>query len=127
MQPCPGAEPARRRGSAAPSRRGGDVRWFRAVRPRPLDPVGSIKLKLSIVVVAPGAVAFGFFWWQMGWWPPKATLISVGRALIASQVLARGMTRRLREMTAAAGAMARGDYTRRVRATSRDEVGKLAV
>ena len=36
------------------------------------------------------------------------------------------MTSPLREMTAAAGAMARGDYTRRVRATSRDEVGELA-
>jgi signal transduction histidine kinase len=36
------------------------------------------------------------------------------------------MTRPLREMTAAAKAMARGDYTRRVRATSRDEVGDLA-
>ncbi len=30
-------------------------------------------------------------------------------------------------MTAAARAMADGDYTRRVRATSRDEVGQLAV
>jgi signal transduction histidine kinase len=37
------------------------------------------------------------------------------------------MTRPLREMTAAARAMARGDYSRRIRATSRDEVGALAV
>ncbi|HEU5111115.1 MAG TPA: histidine kinase dimerization/phospho-acceptor domain-containing protein, partial [Micromonosporaceae bacterium] len=94
--------------------------------PRPLDPVRSIKLKLSIVVVAPGAVALGFFWWQMGWLPPKTTLIAVGLAVITSQLLAHGMTRPLREMTTAAGAMARGDYTRRVRATSRDEVGQLA-
>jgi signal transduction histidine kinase len=36
------------------------------------------------------------------------------------------MTRPLREMTAAARAMATGDYTRRVRATARDEVGELA-
>ena len=36
------------------------------------------------------------------------------------------MTQPLREMTAAARAMARGDYSRRVRATSRDEVGELA-
>src|SRR4051812_38915154 len=36
------------------------------------------------------------------------------------------MTRPLRAMTAAARAMAQGDYTRRVRATSRDEVGQLA-
>ena len=36
------------------------------------------------------------------------------------------MTSPLREMTAAARAMAQGDYSRRVRATSRDEVGQLA-
>jgi signal transduction histidine kinase len=36
------------------------------------------------------------------------------------------MTSPLREMTAAARAMAQGDYSRRVRATSRDEVGALA-
>ena len=42
------------------------------------------------------------------------------------QFLARGMTSPLREMAAAASAMARGDYGRRVRATSRDEVGELA-
>ena len=41
-----------------------------------------------------------------------------------TQVLAHGMTSPLREMTAAARAMARGDYSRRVRATSRDEVGR---
>ena len=42
------------------------------------------------------------------------------------QFLARGMTSPLREMAAAASAMARGDYGRRVRATSHDEVGELA-
>ena len=42
------------------------------------------------------------------------------------QVLARGMTSPLREMADAAQAMARGDHSRRVRATSRDEVGDLA-
>ena len=47
--------------------------------------------------------------------------------LLTAQVLAHGMTRPLRAMTAAARAMAQGDYSRRVRATSRDEVGQLAV
>ena len=47
-------------------------------------------------------------------------------ALAMVQFLARGMTSPLREMAAAASAMARGDYGRRVRATSRDEVGELA-
>ena len=47
-------------------------------------------------------------------------------ALAIVQFLARGMTSPLREMAAAASAMARGDYGRRVRATSHDEVGELA-
>src|SRR5204863_8738114 len=47
-------------------------------------------------------------------------------ALTTLQFLAHGLTSPLREMTAAAKAMAQGDYTRRVRATSRDEVGQLA-
>jgi signal transduction histidine kinase len=46
--------------------------------------------------------------------------------LLVTQLLARGMTSPLREMTAAARTMATGDYSRRVTATSRDEVGELA-
>jgi signal transduction histidine kinase len=46
---------------------------------------------------------------------------------VTSQILAHGITRPLREMTAAAKRMAQGDYTRPVRASSRDEVGQLAV
>jgi signal transduction histidine kinase len=42
------------------------------------------------------------------------------------QLLAHGMTFPLRQMVAAAQAMAKGDYSRRVTATSRDEVGELA-
>jgi signal transduction histidine kinase len=47
-------------------------------------------------------------------------------ALAMVQVLARGMVSPLREMAQAARAMARGDYGRRVTASSRDEVGELA-
>jgi HAMP domain-containing protein len=47
-------------------------------------------------------------------------------ALGVTQLLARGMTSPLRELTAAARAMARGDHGRRVTATSRDEVGEAA-
>ena len=46
---------------------------------------------------------------------------------MVTQLLARGMTSPLREMTAAARSMATGDYSRRVQATSHDEVGELAV
>ncbi|HET6214211.1 MAG TPA: ATP-binding protein [Micromonosporaceae bacterium] len=94
--------------------------------PRPLDPVRSIKVKLGIVVVLAGAVGLSYFWYQIGWIPYTTSTIAIGLALLTSQLLAHGMTSPLREMTAAAQAMARGDYTRRVRSTSRDEVGELA-
>jgi signal transduction histidine kinase len=54
------------------------------------------------------------------------TIAAAVIALALVQFLARGMTSPLREMRDAAQAMARGDYGRRVRATSRDEVGELA-
>jgi signal transduction histidine kinase len=94
--------------------------------PRPLDPIRSIKLKLGILLVASGAAGLAIFRFGVGWLPPVTSLTAICVALLTSQVLAHGMTSPLREMTAAARAMARGDYTRRVRATSRDEVGELA-
>jgi signal transduction histidine kinase len=94
--------------------------------PRPLDPVRSIKLKLGILLVASGAVGFSFFSYVIGWLPWRTTALAIGLMLITSQLLAHGMTAPLRQMTAAARAMARGDYSRRVRSTSRDEVGELA-
>ena len=95
--------------------------------PRPLDPIRSIKLKLAILLAGSGGVAFAFFNWQIGWLPPRTTITAIALALITSQILAHGMTRPLREMTTAARAMATGDYTRRIRATTRDEVGELAL
>jgi signal transduction histidine kinase len=94
--------------------------------PRPLDPVRSIKLKLGVLLVCSGAAGLVVFRLGIGWLPPLTSFTAIGVALFTSQVLAHGMTSPLREMTAAARAMARGDYTRRVRATSRDEVGELA-
>jgi len=99
----------------------------RVLLPRPLDPLRSIKVKLGITLVGAGAVGLAVFWQGMGFFPPRTAATAIVVALITSQVLAHGMTAPLREMTAAARAMARGDYTRRVRATSRDEVGQLAV
>jgi signal transduction histidine kinase len=94
--------------------------------PRPLDPVRSIKLKLGILLVGSGIAGLLLFWWQLGWLPYRNAVLAILGALATSQVLAHGMTSPLREMTAGARAMARGDYSRRVRATSRDEVGELA-
>lgn len=94
--------------------------------PRPLDPVRSIKLKLCILLMASGVAGFAFFWSQIGWIPYRSTVGSLLIVLFTSQVLAHGMTRPLREMTAAARAMRAGDYSQRVRATAKDEVGELA-
>lgn len=100
--------------------------WVADVLPRPLDPVRSIKLKLAILMLCAGGIAFGFFRFKIGWLPPRTTVAAMVIALATSQFLAHGITRPLREMTAAAKRMAQGDYTRRVRASSRDEVGQLA-
>ncbi len=95
---------------------------------RPLDRLRSIKVKLGVVIVA--TVAGTVIVLALG---RRAGLSVEARVVVATvlglgmvQLLARGMTSPLREMAAAATAMARGDYDRRVRATSRDEVGELA-
>jgi signal transduction histidine kinase len=94
--------------------------------PRPLNPIRSIKLKLGIVLVAAGAAGLTVFRFGIGWIPTWTSVTAICVALLTSQVLAHGMTAPLREMTAAARAMARGDYSREVRTGSRDEVGELA-
>ncbi len=96
--------------------------------PRPLDPVRSIKAKLSLALGFAGGIGLLVFWYSIGWIPVRTSLlaIAVALALVTLQVMAHGATTPLREMTVAARAMARGDYTRRVRTRSRDEVGELA-
>ena len=95
---------------------------------RPLDRIPSIKVKLGLAVVAAVAVSsvVSYVGFNAGvpiiWRPVIASAI----ALLMVQILARGMTSPLREMAAAAKAMARGEHGRRVRATARDEVGQLA-
>ncbi len=96
--------------------------------PRPLDPVRSIKAKLSVALGLAGGVGLLIFWWSLDFMRVELSwfAIAVALGLVTLQVMAHGATVPLREMTVAAKAMARGDYTRRVRATSRDEVGELA-
>jgi two-component system sensor histidine kinase BaeS len=94
----------------------------------PLDRVASVKVKLGVLVAASvlvaalvgtlGAGADVSLWLSLP--------VTVALALGVTQLLAVGMTSPLREMTAAASRMARGDYTTRVTATSGDEVGELA-
>jgi signal transduction histidine kinase len=94
---------------------------------RPLDRFRSIKLKLGVLVAATCTSSAVFVWAGLhNELATRYTLpLSVLLALAVTQVLARGMTSPLREMTAAAQAMARGDYGMRVTATSNDEVGEL--
>ncbi|WP_255372044.1 cell wall metabolism sensor histidine kinase WalK [Cellulosimicrobium sp. CUA-896] len=96
---------------------------------RPLDSLRSLKIKLGVLVAATVTLAVLITWIglqnQLG--PSRTFPLAIVLSLLLTQVLARGMTSPLREMTAAARAMADGDYSRRVRATSRDEVGQLAV
>lgn len=104
------------------------VTWLRVHRPRPLDRVGSIKTKWSIVIVAAVAVTalmsqIGYY---LGWPVWLRPLVAGALALVAVQVLARGMTSPLRQMAAAAAALRQGDYSRRVTVTANDEVGQLA-
>ncbi|PZP16550.1 MAG: two-component sensor histidine kinase [Brachybacterium faecium] len=95
---------------------------------RPLDRFRSFKVKLGVLVVAVVSVSTLLTWvgLRAGLEPILAIPLVVLIALVFTQLLARGMTSPLREMTGAARAMARGDYTQRIRTTSRDEVGQLA-
>jgi signal transduction histidine kinase len=95
---------------------------------RPLDPLSSIKMKLGAVIVAAVAVTVLVVSVTTGAGasPVVSALVAGALALGLVQVLAHGMTSPLREMAAAAAAMARGDYGRRVTASSHDEVGELA-
>ena len=95
---------------------------------RPLDRLPSIKLKLGVVIVAAVGVSAvvstaGF---RLGVPLLLRPVIAAAIGLAMVQLLARGLTSPLREMAAAARAMAAGDYRRRVTATSSDEVGELA-
>ncbi|MBD8506691.1 DUF4173 domain-containing protein [Hoyosella sp. G463] len=95
---------------------------------RPLDGFRSIKAKLGILVGASVIVAVlvaqaGSRAGVPGWLTMPVTVVV---ALLFTQWLARGMTSPLREMTAATAVMATGDHSRRVTATSLDEVGELA-
>ena len=95
---------------------------------RPLDTVPSIKIKLGAVVFSAVAVTVFVYWLclKAGVWPSVSGIIAGSLALVMVRFLARGMTSPLREMSDAARAMAKGNYERRVSATSRDEVGELA-
>ncbi len=94
----------------------------------PLASVGSIKVKLGVLVVVSVLVAMvvSLVGHDSGVPLLLAVPVTVALALGVTQLLAVGMTSPLREMTEAARRMAHGDYRGRVRAESADEVGELA-
>ena len=96
-------------------------------RLRPLERIPSIKLKLSVLIIA--GIAITVATTTVGFWlnvrPRWSLLIAVAVALVLVQILARGITAPLREMSTAADAMADGDLDQRVTASAADEVGEL--
>jgi len=95
---------------------------------RPLDPLPTLKLKLSVVILAAVAVTVVVFWAgvRLGMWASVSGVIAAIIALVVVFFLSRGLTSPLREMVAASEAMARGDFSQRITATSHDEIGTLA-
>ena len=95
---------------------------------RPLDRISSIKVKLLVVIVA--AVAISALVSSIGWRTGIAVwmrpIIAVSLSLLLVYPFSRGITSPLRQMAAAATAMARGHFSHPVTTTSRDEVGELA-
>ncbi|MFV1990035.1 MAG: HAMP domain-containing protein, partial [Acidimicrobiales bacterium] len=94
----------------------------------PLDRVPSIKLKLSILILAAIGITVGLqvIGWSFGISTRVTLLPAVLLALVLVHILARGITAPLREMARAADAFAAGDLDQRVSATANDEVGQLA-
>lgn len=97
-------------------------------RPRPLDLLRSIKVKLGVVVVVSVVATVGaiFVSLRFGLQPRYAFVLGLAVSLIVIQLLAHGMVLPLREMATASEAMAGGDYQQRVTSTAQDEVGTLA-
>jgi len=87
---------------------------------RPLDRLPSIKAKLGVVIVATvvGTVLVLRLGARLDLTLPIRVLAATAIGLLFVGFLARGTTSPLREMAAAASAMARGDHGVRVRATS---------
>ncbi len=95
---------------------------------RPLDRIGSIKTKLSIVIVL--AVIITAMMSTIGYRAGIAIwirpFIAMAIALAVAYPIARGITSPLREMAKASSAMVEGDFDQPVAVSSKDEVGELA-
>jgi signal transduction histidine kinase len=94
----------------------------------PLGRIRSLKVKLGLVVVGSVAATVGAITVSLsvGLHARFAFAAGLVVSLAVIQLLAHGMVAPLRQLAAATRAMAGGDYSQRVTATARDEVGSLA-
>ncbi len=93
----------------------------------PLWRLRSLKTKLSIVIVGAVGIAavtstIGF---RLGWPIWVRPVVASAVALVVVQFVAKGMTRPLREIDAAARQLSAGDRSVRVTPTTQDEIGRL--
>lgn len=95
---------------------------------KPLERIGSVKLKLGLLIVAAVGIsaAMSQIGFKLGWpiWVRPIVALFVSLAFVG--LLSRGMTLPLRQMAAATKAMARGDKVDPIETRSRDEIGELA-
>lgn len=94
----------------------------------PLERIGSVKLKLGLLIVAAVAVtaAMSQIGFRLGWPIWVRPIVAVCVSLLMVGVLSRGMTSPLRQMATATRTMAQGDHVEPIVTRSRDEIGELA-
>ncbi|MGP3980892.1 HAMP domain-containing sensor histidine kinase [Streptomyces sp. KR80] len=95
---------------------------------RPLDPYRSVKAALGALVIVSVTITtlLVFVAIHTDTELRIVTIFSIIATMLITQFVAHGLTSPLDEMKTVARAMANGDYSRRVRAERRDELGDLA-
>ncbi|WP_165990147.1 ATP-binding protein [Streptomyces sp. YIM 98790] len=94
---------------------------------RPVDPFRSLKAALGALVIVSVTITTGLILlaYKSAIEVRVIAIVAVIASLLVTQFVAQGLVSPLSQMTAAAGAMARGDYGRQVRVSRRDELGDL--
>jgi signal transduction histidine kinase len=95
---------------------------------RPLDPYRSVKAALGALVLVSVTITTLLVSVALNTDTELriVTIFSIIATMLITQFVAHGLTSPLDEMKTVARAMAGGDYSRRVRAVRRDELGELA-
>jgi signal transduction histidine kinase len=95
---------------------------------RPLDPYRSVKAALGALVLVSVTITTLLVVVAINTRTELriVTIFSIIATMLITQFVANGLTSPLDEMKTVARAMANGDYSRRVRAVRRDELGELA-